>query len=65
VPWASPRGTLLFARSSGNQGTMQALVDAARRKQSVLVVGLDPIPSRFPEDLRALPEAEATLDCRP
>ena len=44
---------------------MQALVDAARRKQSVLVVGLDPIPSRFPEDLRALPEAEATLEfCR-
>jgi orotidine-5'-phosphate decarboxylase len=44
---------------------MQALVDAARRKQSVLVVGLDPIPSRFPEELRALPEAEATLQfCR-
>ena len=65
MPWASPRGTLLFARSSGNQGTMQALVDAARRKQSVLVVGLDPIPSRFPEELRALPEAEATLEfCR-
>ena len=41
---------------------MQALVDAARRKQSVLVVGLDPIPSRFPEELRALPEAEATLE---
>jgi orotidine-5'-phosphate decarboxylase len=44
---------------------MQALVDAARRKQSVLVAGLDPIPSRFPEELRALPEAEATLEfCR-
>jgi orotidine-5'-phosphate decarboxylase len=40
---------------------MQALVDAARLKESVLVAGLDPIPSRFPEDLRALPEAEATL----
>jgi orotidine-5'-phosphate decarboxylase len=40
---------------------MQALVDAARRKQSVLVAGLDPIPSRFPEEVRALPEAEATL----
>jgi len=40
---------------------MQALVDAARRKESVLVAGLDPIPSRFPEELRALPEAEATL----
>jgi orotidine-5'-phosphate decarboxylase len=44
---------------------MQALVDAARRKQSVLVAGLDPIPSRFPEELRALPEADATLQfCR-
>jgi orotidine-5'-phosphate decarboxylase len=40
---------------------MQALVDTARRKQSVLVAGLDPIPARFPEELRALPEAEATL----
>jgi orotidine-5'-phosphate decarboxylase len=50
---------------STNQGTMQALVDAARRKESVLVAGLDPIPSRFPEELRALPEAEATLEfCR-
>ena len=44
---------------------MQALVDAARRKESVLVAGLDPIPSRFPEELRALPEADATLEfCR-
>jgi orotidine-5'-phosphate decarboxylase len=44
---------------------MQALVDAARRKQSVLVAGLDPTPSRFPEELRGLPEAEATLEfCR-
>jgi orotidine-5'-phosphate decarboxylase len=41
---------------------MQALVDAARRKESVLVAGLDPVPSRFPEELRALPEAEATLE---
>ena len=40
---------------------MQALVDTARRKQSVLVAGLDPLPARFPEGLRALPEAEATL----
>ena len=40
---------------------MQALVEAARRKNSVLVAGLDPMPSRFPEDLRALPEPEATL----
>ncbi len=44
---------------------MQALVDAARRKGSVLVAGLDPVPSRFPEELRALPEADATLSfCR-
>jgi len=40
---------------------MQALVEAARRKNSVLVAGLDPIPSRFPEELRSLPEDEATL----
>ena len=44
---------------------MQALVDAARRKGSVLVVGLDPVPSRLPEDYRDLPEARATLEfCR-
>ena len=44
---------------------MQALVDSARRKGSVLVVGLDPIPSRLPEDYRDLPEARATLEfCR-
>jgi orotidine-5'-phosphate decarboxylase len=41
---------------------MQALVDAARRKESVLVAGLDPVPSRFPEELRALPEPEATQE---
>ena len=41
---------------------MQALVDASRRKESVLVAGLDPIPSRFPERLRSIPEAEATLE---
>jgi orotidine-5'-phosphate decarboxylase len=40
---------------------MQALIDAARRKESVLVAGLDPVPSRFPEELRSMPEAEATL----
>ena len=39
---------------------MQALVDSFRRKNSVLVAGIDPVPSRFPEVLRALPEAEAT-----
>ena len=40
---------------------MQALVEAARRKESVLVAGLDPIPSRFPDELRSIPETEATL----
>jgi orotidine-5'-phosphate decarboxylase len=39
---------------------MRALTEAARRKNSVLVAGIDPVPSRFPEELRALPEAEAT-----
>ena len=40
---------------------MQALVEAARSKDSVLVAGIDPVPSRFPEELRALPEAASTL----
>ena len=40
---------------------MQSLVDASRRKKSVLVAGLDPVFSRFPEQLRALPEPDATL----
>jgi orotidine-5'-phosphate decarboxylase len=40
---------------------MQALVEAARSKDSVLVAGIDPVPSRFPEELRALPEASSTL----
>ncbi len=40
---------------------MQALVDSARRKESVLVAGLDPIPSRLPEEFEDLPEAEAVL----
>lgn len=44
---------------------MQALVDAARRKASALVAGLDPVPSRFPNHLRDLPEVEATGEfCR-
>jgi orotidine-5'-phosphate decarboxylase len=44
---------------------VQALVESARRKESVLVVGLDPVPSRLPESLRDLPEARATLKfCR-
>jgi len=40
---------------------MQALVEAARTRDSVLVAGIDPAPSRFPEDLHSLPEADATL----
>ncbi len=44
---------------------MQALVDSARRKESALVVGLDPIPSRMPPGLRDLPEDRATREfCR-
>jgi orotidine-5'-phosphate decarboxylase len=44
---------------------VRVLVDAARRKESVLVVGLDPVPSRLPEGLRDLPAARATLEfCR-
>ncbi len=44
---------------------MRALVEAARRKESALVVGLDPIPSRLPQELRDLAEARAALEfCR-
>ncbi len=44
---------------------MQALVDSARRKESSLVVGLDPIPSRLPEGLRDLPQPRAVWEfCR-
>jgi orotidine-5'-phosphate decarboxylase len=44
---------------------VRALVEPARRKRSVLVVGLDPIPSRFPEELRDLSQAHASLEfCR-
>jgi orotidine-5'-phosphate decarboxylase len=44
---------------------MQTLVDAARRKTSSLVAGLDPVPSRFPDELRGLPEIPATGEfCR-
>jgi orotidine-5'-phosphate decarboxylase len=44
---------------------VRVLVDAARRKESVLVVGLDPVPPRLPEEMRDLPEARATLEfCR-
>ncbi|HEX5850134.1 MAG TPA: orotidine-5'-phosphate decarboxylase [Rubrobacter sp.] len=40
---------------------MQALVEAARARDSVLVAGIDPVPARFPPGLRDLPEAGATL----
>lgn len=44
---------------------MQALVDSARRKESALVVGLDPLPSRLPEGMRDLPEVRAIREfCR-
>lgn len=41
---------------------MRALAESARRKQSPLVVGLDPVPARFPEHLRGLPEPRAALE---
>jgi orotidine-5'-phosphate decarboxylase len=44
---------------------VQALVDSARRKESVLVAGLDPVPARLPEELKGLPEPEAVREfCR-
>ncbi|MGB3633854.1 MAG: orotidine-5'-phosphate decarboxylase [Rubrobacteraceae bacterium] len=46
---------------------MQALIDSARRKDSVLVVGLDPAPGRLPREIRdlGLPEARAAHEfCR-
>jgi orotidine-5'-phosphate decarboxylase len=44
---------------------VQALIESARRKESPLVVGLDPVPSRFPKELQHLPSAEAVeLFCR-
>lgn len=46
---------------------MQALVDSSRRRDSVLVVGLDPMPSRLPPEIeqKGLPEHEAVLEfCR-
>ena len=41
---------------------MRALVESARRKESPLVVGLDPVPRRFPANLRDLPETQSTLE---
>jgi orotidine-5'-phosphate decarboxylase len=44
---------------------VRALVESARRKQSVLVAGLDPVPSRLPGELRELPEPGAVAEfCR-
>ena len=46
---------------------MQALVEPARRKQSVLVAGLDPYPNRLPEEVcdLGLPEDRAAYEfCR-
>ena len=61
MPRALARGTLASAPPTG----MRALVEAARSKASVLVVGLDPVPDRFPEALRHLPEVPATRElCR-
>ena len=61
MPQGEACGTTLFACTSIIWSTMQALVDVSRRKESVLVAGLDPAPSRFPEELRTIPESEATL----
>ncbi len=43
---------------------MDALVDSARRRESVLVVGLDPIPDRLPPEIadRRLPEHESVRE---
>ena len=46
---------------------MQALVDSARRRDSVLVAGLDPAPGRMPQEIRNrnLPEPRAAYEfCR-
>ena len=46
---------------------MQALVESTRRKQSVLVAGLDPYPDRLPAEVRGLglPEDRAAYEfCR-
>ncbi len=40
---------------------MDALVDSARRKESVLVAGLDPIPSRLPSELSSPGRDEAEV----
>ena len=41
---------------------VRALAESARRRGSPLVVGLDPVPARFPEHFKDLPEARAALE---
>ena len=41
---------------------MRVLAVSARRKESPLIVGLDPVPARFPEHLQGLPEPRAALE---
>lgn len=44
---------------------MRTLVESARRKGSVLVAGLDPVPARFPAEMRDLSGARAVAEfCR-
>ena len=46
---------------------MQALIESARRKQSILIAGLDPYPDRLPEEIRRqkLSEDQAAYEfCR-
>ena len=40
---------------------LEKLITASRRQNSLLCVGLDPEPSRFPADLRAMPVATAAV----
>ena len=59
------RGTFASAVAQATLAVVRALVEAARRKASVLVVGLDPVQGRFPEGLRGEPEVPATGEfCR-
>lgn len=37
---------------------MQALIESARRKKSILIAGLDPYPDRVPEEIRSLKLSE-------
>ena len=65
MPRALARGTFASAVAQATLAVVRALVEAARRKASVLVVGLDPVQGRFPEGLRGEPEVPATGEfCR-